>query len=140
MKNFTVTMTDPRTNNTVTIDMVRDEEPKTAQDEAPRLRPYTVVLKASSYKEVPVKAISPDAAQELVRQMYFTGGVIDFTDEDVVSIESSVDGEDEPVEVNPELKPIIEIVKLIRNTDAPDYVLAMILDQVITETFLDNDD
>ena len=61
----------------------------------PELKPYLVTLEATSVKEVPIKAVSPEAAEELVRQMYFNSDVLAFSDEDVERIVATVKTEDE---------------------------------------------
>lgn len=59
------------------------------------LKPYMVTLEATSIKEVPIKAVSPEAAEELVRQMYYNSDVLDFSDEDVERVVATVVAEDE---------------------------------------------
>lgn len=59
------------------------------------LKPYMVTLEATSIKEVPIKAVSPEAAEELVRQMYFNSDVLDFSDEDVERVVATVVAEDD---------------------------------------------
>ena len=59
------------------------------------LKPYMVTLEATSVKEVPIKAVSPEAAEELVRQMYFNSDVLDFSDEDVERVVATVVAEDD---------------------------------------------
>ena len=61
----------------------------------PELKPYMVTLEATSIKEVPIKAVSPEAAEELVRQMYYNSDVLDFSDEDVERVVATVVAEDE---------------------------------------------
>ena len=63
--------------------------------DAPVLKPYLVTLEATSVKEVPIKAVSAEAAEELVRQMYFNSDVLDFSDEDVERVVATVMTEDE---------------------------------------------
>ncbi len=59
------------------------------------LKPYMVTLEATSIKEVPIKAVSPEAAEELVRQMYFNSDVLDFSEEDVERVVATVIPEDD---------------------------------------------
>ena len=59
------------------------------------LKPYTVILEATSRKEVSVKAITPEAAEELARQMYFNSDVLDFSDEVVERVVATVTTEDD---------------------------------------------
>jgi len=159
MDKFTVTVTDPETGKTesITMNKVPDncaDAPiqelfqslaKNRKNKAEKeygtanLQPFTVVLKATSYKEVPVNAVSSDAAQELVREMYFRSDAIEFTDDDVTSIESFVDGEDYGDGVAPEFLPLLQMVRIIRYTNAPDEELAEILDKVITVVFSSDD-
>ena len=61
----------------------------------PELKPYMVTLEATSIKEVPIKAVSPEAAEELVRQMYFNSDVLDFSDENVERVVATVVAEDD---------------------------------------------
>ena len=61
----------------------------------PELKPYMVTLEATSVKEVPINAVSPEAAEELVRQMYFNSDVLDFSDEDVERVVATVVAEDD---------------------------------------------
>jgi len=63
--------------------------------DAPVLKPYLVTLEATSVKEVPIKAISAEAAEELVRQMYFNSDVLDFSDEDVERVVATVMSDDD---------------------------------------------
>ena len=62
--------------------------------DTPALKPYLVTLEATSVKEVPIKAVSAEAAEELVRQMYFNSDVLDFSDEDVERVVATVMTED----------------------------------------------
>ena len=61
----------------------------------PELKPYMVTLEATSIKEVPIKAVSPEAAEELVRRMYFNSDVLDFSNEDVERVVATVVAEDD---------------------------------------------
>ena len=63
--------------------------------DTPALKPYLVTLEATAVKEVPIKAISAEAAEELVRQMYFNSDVLDFSDEDVERVVATVMSDDE---------------------------------------------
>ena len=63
--------------------------------DAPVLKPYLVTLEATSVKEVPIKAVSAEAAEELVRQMYFNSDVLGFSDEDVERVVATVVAEDD---------------------------------------------
>ena len=63
--------------------------------DTPELKPFLVTLEATSVKEVPIKAVSPEAAEELVRQMYFNSDVLDFSDEDVERVVATVVAEDD---------------------------------------------
>ena len=62
---------------------------------SPELKPYLVTLEATSVKTVSIKAVSPEAAEELVRQMYFNSNVLDFSDEDVERVVATVMAEDD---------------------------------------------
>ena len=59
------------------------------------MKSYMVTLEATSIKEVPIKAVSPEAAEELVRQMYFNSDVLDFSDENVERVVATVVAEDD---------------------------------------------
>lgn len=63
--------------------------------DTPELKPYLVTLEATSVKEVSIKAVSPEAAEELARQMYFNSDVLDFSDEDVERVVATVMTEDD---------------------------------------------
>lgn len=63
--------------------------------DTPALKPYLVTLEATSVKEVPIKAVSAEAAEELVRQMYFNSDVLDFSDEDVERVVATVMSDDD---------------------------------------------
>ena len=114
-----------------------DSEEDTGKGAAePELKRYTVILEANSVKEVPIKAISPEAAAALVRKMYSTSDVIDFTDADVIRVEATV----VPDEADTAEQDVIDelmtgLVKLIRSTDAPDEVLGHILNLSVREVF-----
>ena len=76
----------------------REYNASAANDHAsdtPELKPYLVTLEATSVKEVPIKAVSPEAAEELVRQMYFNSDVLDFSDEDVERVVATVTTKDD---------------------------------------------
>ena len=63
--------------------------------DTPSLKPYLVTLEATSVMEVPIKAVSAEAAEELVRQMYFNSDVLDFSEEDVERVVATVIPEDD---------------------------------------------
>lgn len=63
--------------------------------DTPAMKPYLVTLEATSVKEVPIKAVSAEAAEELVRQMYFNSDVLDFSEEDVERVVATVIPEDD---------------------------------------------
>ena len=63
--------------------------------DTPALKPYLVTLEATSVKEVPIKAVSAEAAEELVRQMYFNSDVLDFSDEDMERVVATVMSDDD---------------------------------------------
>ncbi len=102
----------------------------------PEFNRYTVVLEASSVKEVPVKAVSPEAAAEMVRKMYYSSDVIDFTDADVFRVEATVvPDEADEAEQDAAEELMTGLVKLIRSTDAPDDVLGHMLIRSMREVF-----
>lgn len=107
------------------------EEIKTKS--APELRPFTVLLEATSTKEVELMAVDADAAMELAHEMYFNTGALDFTDEDVDCIHATVIDEEEDMEDT--LKDLdarktavlTELVRDIREVDIPAEELAVML-------------
>ena len=119
------------------------EEEKPTQDELPEekgadsteLKPYVVILEASSVKEVPIKAESPEAAVKLAYEMYSTSDVIDFTDADVVGVTPKVLEVEEKSLDEFKAETMTELVRLIRTSDAPDDVLGLVLDRMITDIF-----
>ena len=119
------------------------EEEKPAQDELPEekgadpteRKPYVVILEASSVKEVPIKAESPEAAVKLAYEMYSTSDVIDFTDADVVGVTPKVLEVEEKSLDEFKAETMTELVRLIRTSDAPDDVLGLVLDRMITDIF-----
>ena len=81
---------------------------KGADEAAPNLRLFTVMMEATSSKCVPIRAVSEDAALELARKMYFNSDTLDFTNDDVVRVISRVAGFDDPEASGAELRaPII---------------------------------
>ena len=119
------------------------EEEKPTQNELPEekgadsteRKPYVVILEASSVKEVPIKAESPEAAVKLAYEMYSTSDVIDFTDADVVSVTPKVLEVEENSLDEFKAETMTELVRLIRTSDAPDDVLGLVLDRMITDIF-----
>lgn len=103
------------------------------------LKPYVVILEATSVKEVPVNAASPDAAAKLVKEMYDTSDVIDFTDADVVSLTPKVIEVEKKSIDDFAVETMTELVRLIRTSDAPDDVLGKVLDHMFTEIFSSTD-
>ena len=102
----------------------------------PELKRYMVVLEATSVKEVPIKAVSPKAAEALAKEMYFTSDVIDFTDADVIRVRPTVVSDEKDVELEDMADELMTgLVKLIRSTDAPDEVLGHILNRSVREMF-----
>jgi hypothetical protein len=90
---------------------------------------YVVALEATSYKEVPISAASEEAALELVHEMYFNSGELEFSDDDVIEITSGIKADDtndvsEVVSID-ELEAICDIVRFIRSTDAPEKAVAI---------------
>ena len=123
------------------------EEEKPAQDALPEekgadsdvLKPYVVILEASSVKEVPIRAESPEAAVKLAYEMYSTSDVIDFTDADVVSVTPKVlEVEEKSMDEFTE-ETMTELVRRIRSSDAPDDVMGLVLDRMLTDIFKEKD-
>jgi hypothetical protein len=90
---------------------------------------YVVALEATSYKEVPISAASEEAALELVHEMYFNSGELEFSDDDVIEITAGIKADDtndvsEVVSID-ELEAICDIVRFIRSTDAPEKAVAI---------------
>lgn len=77
------------------VELSAKEADTPARNDTPVLKPYLVTLEATSVKEVPIKAVSAEAAEELVRQMYFNSDVLDFSDEDVERVVATVIPEDD---------------------------------------------
>lgn len=103
------------------------------------LKPYVVILEASSAKEVPVNAASPEAAVKLVYEMYNTSDVIDFTDADVVSVTPKVLEVEEKSMDEFTAETMTELVRRIRSSDAPDDVMGLVLDRMLTDIFKEKD-
>ena len=98
------------------------------------LKSYTIILEATSHKEVAIMAISPEAAEALAKEMYFNSDVLDFTDADVIRVRPIVvTDEEEEDDKGDEL--MTGFVKLIRSTDAPDDILGHILNRAVHEVF-----
>ena len=118
------------------------KEPSKAEravEEQSGLKPYVVNLEAASVKEVPVNAASPEAAEKLAFEMYNTSDVLDFNDADVISVTPKVvEVEDKSLEER-KAETMIELVRLIRSSDAPDDVLGLVLDRMFTDIFEAND-
>lgn len=94
------------------------------------LRYFIVTMEATSYKEVPVRAVSEAAALELVHDMYFTTDTLDFNDSDVTDvIVSTKEDRDE------ELDALITLVQSIRESDKPDKTLAEMLRRKLSTVF-----
>ena len=89
---------------------------------------------ATSHKEVAIKAISPEAAEALAKEMYFNSDVLDFTDADVIRVRPIV-VTDEEKEDDKGDELMTGLVKLIRSTDAPDDILGHILNRAVHEVF-----
>ena len=81
----------------VELSAKEDDQPTVGDlaSDTPALKPYLVTLEATSVKEVPIKAVSAEAAEELVRQMYFNSDVLDFSEEDVERVVATVITEDD---------------------------------------------
>ncbi len=93
---------------------------------------YTVHLTATSIKDIPVDAPSPDAAEAMVRELYLQTDEFDFTDDDVTGIVAEVIPDACPAEAEQEdyrLKLATELVRLIRGCDEPDEVIAQLVDR-----------
>ena len=113
----------------------QDEQLEEKGADSAELKPYVVILEASSIKEVPIKAESQEAAVKLAYDMYSTSDVIDFTDADVVSVTPKVLEVEEKSLDEFKAETMTELVRLIRTSDAPDDVLGLVLDRMITDIF-----
>ena len=108
----------------------------------PELKPHVVHLTATSVKDVFVDAHSPADAEAFVKELYFHTDILDFTDEDVVEVNSSVvpNNCSEPGEREKRrLELAAKIVHLIRGCDEPDEVIARIVDKSLLY-YLDHPD
>ena len=72
---------------------------------------------------------------KLAYEMYSTSDVIDFTDADVVSVTPKVLEVEEKSLDEFKAETMTELVRLIRTSDAPDDVLGLVLDRMITDIF-----
>lgn len=131
---FEVEIDDPDAPNFFAVELTGDGNP--AEKVVPSgLKEYTVMLEAKSYKEVPLKAVSAEAAMQLAHEMYFRTDALDFNDGDVESIVATViaDEEKEAVEEHGEgdesakFAPLLRLVRTIRDFDGPDEAVAAIL-------------
>ncbi len=106
-----------------------DERSNTGTD----LTKFVVALDAFSHKEVPLQAISEEAALAIAREMYFGTDALDFNDDDVVRVTASVtestegkeNAEEEPSDLK--LYYLTKIVREIRKSTAPDELIARVL-------------
>lgn len=114
------------------IEMEKKEERRA---DASGLKSYVVILEAASVKEVPVNAASPDAAAKLAYEMYNSSDVIDFTDADVVSVTPKVVEVKEKSLDDFSVETMTELVRRIRSSDAPDDVMGLVLDRMLTDIF-----
>ena len=71
--------------------------------------------------------------------MYSTSDVIDFTDADVVSVTPKVlEVEEKSMDEFTE-ETMTELVRRIRSSDAPDDVMGLVLDRMLTDIFKEKD-
>lgn len=105
--------------------------------EHPPLRDYVVTLEAQSYQEVPVKAVSEDAAVQLVYKMYHESDAIDFNDSHVVKIISGIKEEEAEDESEHDYmhELLTSIVQQIRDSELPDEEESAVLQRVIETIF-----
>ena len=104
---------------------------KSEESPRPELKNFTVTLEAKSYQEVPIKAVSEEAAIQLVYEMYNKTDAIDFNDSHVMQIVSGIKSEDDSSEHSVEL--LTEIIGHIRDSDLSDYALALMLQSAFKE-------
>ncbi len=104
------------------------EECETAKEPAALIK-YTVVLDGIVRKKVSVNAASPDAALDLVDQLCETTGLLHFCGDDVIELTTAVD---EP-ERDPVQAILLEMLRHIRSSNAPDEVLAQSLQAGLNE-------
>ena len=132
---FEVNIEDP---TKVSISASEHDSDKAAEaqgSDTGNLKEYIVALDAVSHKEVPLHAVSPEAAIALAREMYFRTGALDFSDGDVERVTATI-VEDAPSENGLEdlkLRLFTELVKEIRNNPAADEVVAGILREGVDE-------
>ena len=110
------------------------EEPTVeAETCTPDLKQFVVSLDAVSHKEIPLHAISAEAALLLAREMYFRTDVLDFTDSDVERVSATViENEHEKEETSDEFADIklyylTKLVQEIRRNPAPADLIARVL-------------
>lgn len=113
------------------LDPEKDAGENTAK---PGLKSYIVEMLASSRKEVPIRAVSPEAAEAIAQEMYCASDMIDFSDADVISVMFSAVPDDATENKADDLF-MTELVKRIRSTDAPDEVLGHMLNRAVREVY-----
>lgn len=97
------------------------------------LKNYTVTLKAESYQEVPVKAVSEAAALQLVYEMYHRSDAIDFNDSHVVRVKPGIKN---PGTARDAMKGLLEnAVRIIRESDCSNAEMAETLQRAIDKVF-----
>ena len=132
MKKLIVHTTVPVTAKRTVTGESMPEKPTSENTVKPGPKCYTVVMEATSVKEVPVKAFSPEAAEAQVMEMYNTGDVLDFTDADVICVGLTVVPDENASEGEEAMDDLMaSFVRLIRSTDAPDAILGHILNRTV---------
>ncbi len=112
------------------------EKPTAENAVKPGPKCYTVVMEATSVKEVPVKAFSPEAAEAQVMEMYNTCDVLDFTDADVIHVGLTAVPDENASEGDEAMDDLMAgFVRLIRSTDAPDAVMGHMLNRTVRELY-----
>ena len=121
-------MDDPGDVEFYAIELGDDEND--SEDGSPALTKYSVVLTGVVQKEVPVNATSPHAALEMVKQMCSSTGLLNFHRDDVTGLTAAV----EESKADPVTELLLDMVRHIRSSDAPDMVLARSLQAGLDES------
>ena len=115
---------DPEDANYADFLAVETVDNKRKKNPLPRL--YTVELKAESVKEFPVLAFSEEEAENKVLNRYCESSALDFTENDVVSVDVSAYISAETIEATSK-ELLTQLVQIVRNTDASDEEMGQLL-------------
>ena len=104
---------------------------KSNRAESADLKTYAVRLTAKSVKGIRIAASSPEDAAAIAKKMYWNTDVLDFTDDDIMMIDADVLPEPVPTVdefARGRLDFATEIVRMIRESDEPNEVIARLVD------------